>query len=146
MVNDNNCTKIMNSYMKSRVSIELESSHLLQKQSRGHSSLLQDIVEVDEDTSSGGMGSIPPPRELMLDRQYVESDNYSVALRWERPHPLPEGVTGYCVYVNGEHNRDVIGADQTDVFLTGIPRKQVRLRQWCLKLCVCVYVRTSDTE
>ena len=72
------------------------------------------------------MGSVPPPSGITLERQFVEGGQYSVAIRWEGPSPLPEGVTGYCVYVNGEFNHDVRGGDQTSVLLTGIPRKQVR--------------------
>ena len=87
---------------------------------------LHDIEEVDEDASSGGGRGIPPPRGLTLDRQFVEGDEYSVVIKWEPPSPLPEGVTGYNIYVNEEFNYDVVGTDQTSVLLTGIPRKQVR--------------------
>lgn len=98
------------------------------KSRAAQSGQLQDIEEVDEDTSSGGVGSVPPPHGLTLERQFVEGGQYSVAIQWEKPHPLPEGVTGYNVYVNGEFNYDVTGSDQTGVLLTGIPRKQVRVQ------------------
>lgn len=83
---------------------------------------LQDIEEVDEPSSGGGSG-IPPPSGLSLERQFVEGDQYSVAIKWEVPRPLSENVTGYNIYVNGEFNDDVEGSDQTSVLLT---RKQVR--------------------
>lgn len=97
------------------------------KSQKGHASHLQDIEEVDENTSSsGGVASILPPHGLTLERQFVEGGEYSVAIQWKPPRPLPEGVTGYCVYVNRDYNCDVKGGEQTSVLLTGIPRKQVR--------------------
>jgi len=88
---------------------------------------LQNIKEVDEDvSSSSGHGGILPPVGLSLDRQFVEGDQYSVAIKWGKPHPLPADVIGYNVYVNGEFHEDVAGADNTSVLVTGIPRKQVR--------------------
>lgn len=62
----------------------------------------------------------------MLERQYVDGGQYSVAIQWELPRPLPDEATGYCAYVNGEFNHEVSGAEQTSVLLTGIPRKQVK--------------------
>lgn len=97
-------------------------SHKLQKRRGSH---LQDIEEVDEDLSSRGIGSIPPPLNVMLERQFVDEGQYTVAIKWEMPHPLPEGVTGYCVYVNGELHYEISEPDRTSVLLTGIPRKQV---------------------
>ena len=93
---------------------------------KSHSPHLKDIEEVDENTNSGATESIPPPHGLTLERQFVEGGQYSVAIKWELPHPLPADVTGYSVYVNGECNHDVSGREQTSVLLTGIPRKQVR--------------------
>ena len=110
--------------------IELDGSQAPHKERQKHSTFLQDIEEVDEDTSSGGVGYIPPPYGLTLDRQFVEGGLYSVAIKWEPPHPLPEGAVGYSVYVNGEHNSDVNSPEQNTVLLTGIPRKQVRYLPW----------------
>ena len=90
------------------------------------SSELQDIQEVDEDASSRGQGSIPPPHGLTLERQFVEDGQYSVAIQWKVPRSLPTKAMGYAVYVNGEFSYDVSGSDQTSVLLTGIPRKQVK--------------------
>lgn len=101
-----------------------------------HSSHLHDIEEVDEEISSGGLSSIAPPRALTLERQFVEGGMYTVAIKWEVPHPLPEGTTGYCAYVNGERNYDVDDANETGVLLTGIPRKQL----------VKISVRTTTEE
>lgn len=86
---------------------------------------MHDIEEVDEDTSSSGMGAIPPPQELSLERQFVEDNLYTVAIHWKAPRLLPEGATGYSVYVNSEFKCNVHGADQTSILLSGIPRKQV---------------------
>lgn len=97
-----------------------------QKPPKVPSAHLHDIEEVDEDPSSRGGQGIAPPTGLTLDRQFVEGDQYSVAITWEVPHPLPEGTTGYNIYVNGELNYDVEGGDKTSVLLTGIPRKRVR--------------------
>lgn len=102
-----------------------EGSHTPSRLSKRRGSLLHDIEEVDEDISSGGAGSIPPPRALTLERQFVEGGMYTVALQWKVPHPLPEGATGYCVYVNGESSCEVEDVMQTGVLVTGIPRKQV---------------------
>ena len=106
--------------------IEEDGSQHSRKHKTGHSSLLQDIEEVDENSSSGGIHSIPPPTSLVLEKQFVEGGLYTLAIQWVCPSPLPEGTTGYCVYVNGDHNCDVSGPEQNSLLLTGIPRKQVR--------------------
>ena len=90
---------------------------------------LHNIEEVDEDVSSSSGRGIPPPVGLTLDRQFVEGDQYSVAIKWEQPRPLPADVTGYNVYVNGEFHEDVAGAENTSVLVTGIPRKKVKCGQ-----------------
>ncbi len=92
---------------------------------KGQGSLLQDIEEVDEDISSGGVPSIPPPSGLTLEKQFVEGGLYTLSIQWVCPNPLPEATTGYCVYVNGDHNCEVSGPEQNSLLLTGIPRKQV---------------------
>ena len=45
------------------------------------SSELHDIQEVDEDASSRGKGSMPPPHGLSLEWQFVEEEQYSVAMQ-----------------------------------------------------------------
>lgn len=105
--------------------LDEDGSQPSRKSHKGHSSLLQDIEEVDEDISSGGIQSIAPPTDLTLDKQFVEGGLYTLSIRWACPEPLPPGTTGYCVYVNGDHNCDVNGPEVTSLLLTGIPRKQV---------------------
>lgn len=106
---------------------EEDSSHTPQKPPKHGEPNLHDIEELDEDvSSSSGMVSVLPPSSLTLERQFVESGLYSVALQWTPPHPLPAGATGYCVYVNGDYKCDVSGADQHGILLTGIQRQQVR--------------------
>lgn len=78
--------------------------------------------------SSGGLASIPPPRGLVLEHQFVEGGKYTVSIQWESLQTLPEGMTGYSVYVNGDHNCNINDPEKTNVLLTGIARKQVR---WC---------------
>ena len=85
--------------------------------------LPQDIIEEDEDTSGGG--SILPPQNLELERQFVDGGKYSVVAKWDLPDPLPPGATGFVVYVNGEFKARVEGARQTNVLLSEIPRHQV---------------------
>ena len=85
---------------------------------------LQDIVEEDEDIANGDV--IPPPQKVELDRQLVEGSGYSVVIKWEPPAPLPPSATGYNVYVNGDFRANMEGAYQKNVFLSDIPRQQVR--------------------
>ena len=70
---------------------------------------------------------LTPPREIELDRQFVEGDGYGVALSWRPPSPLPPSAKGYNVYVNGELMSNVEGVDQTSIIISGVPRKQVSL-------------------
>ena len=84
---------------------------------------LQDIEEEEADVSSGD--TILPPRNLELDRQFVEGTDYSVVIQWEPPQPLPPETSGYNVYVNGRFKMAVGGAGETNVMLSGIPRQQV---------------------
>ena len=84
---------------------------------------LQDIEKEEEDVSSGD--TILPPRNLELDRQFVEGTDYSVVIQWEPPQPLPPETSGYNVYVNGRFKMAVGGAGETNVMLSGIPRQQV---------------------
>lgn len=94
------------------------------KPTRRRPSLLQDITEEEEEASSGD--PLTPPRNLELDRQFVEGDGYGVALSWCPPSPLLPSITGYNVYVNGELMSHVEGADQNSVIISGVPRKQVK--------------------
>ena len=95
-----------------------------QKPARRHRlSELKDITE-EEEVSSGE--PLAPPRNLELDRQFVEGDGYGIALSWSPPSPLPLHATGYNVYVNGELMSSVEGIEQTSVIVSGVPRKQVR--------------------
>lgn len=90
---------------------------------RRHSQLRDITEEEEEDVSSGE--PLAPPRDLELDRQFVEGDGYGVALTWLPPSPIPPSATGYNIYVNGELMSNVLGADQTNVIISGVPRKQV---------------------
>ena len=94
------------------------------KSMRRRLSNLQDITEEDEEVSSGD--SHPPPSGLEMDQQLVDEQGYSIAMHWNRPHPLPAHITGYNVYINGSLSESVSGADQTSLLLKGVPRKQVR--------------------
>lgn len=60
-----------------------------------------------------------------MDRQMVDDMGYSIAMHWDKPHPLPAQVTGYAVYINGNLAESVNRADHTSLLLKGVPRKQV---------------------
>ena len=63
---------------------------------------LQDGEE-EEDVSSGD--TILPPRNLELDRQFVEGTDYSAVIRWEPPQPLPPETSGYNIPAGGCRDR-----------------------------------------
>ena len=70
---------------------------------------------------------IPPPINLELTRQFVENNAYCLAIHWEPPKPLPQDITSYNVYVNGELDSTIESTAETFVLLSDIPRNEVNI-------------------
>lgn len=67
------------------------------------------------------------PTNVVVEHQFVDGDNCSVALRWSLPSLLPSNLLGYTVYLNGAATVAVQGPDQCSVLLANVPLTQVCL-------------------